>query len=223
MPKLFLYKARDANVVAILRRSKKRYEWQLIKWIIDEEKNDKFEMGQWLVGKMIHPRYSSISPDGKYFWYHYWEGAYGEDAVFSKLPNFTAEYYGRWNTYFQDCGFTEDGKGVMSLQDQFTKRRPTDLELVLRKDIHPNSFLPIGYLGLENYNYEFLNEEGKFEKDTELDSKLIDYNFDDLYEKHATFVDCKGRTITIKDGILYADGEVLLDTTNHKFIPVKPI
>ena len=69
MPKLFLYKARDANVVAILRRSKKRYEWQLIKWIIDEE-NDKFEMGQWLVGKMIHPRYSSISPDGKYFWYH---------------------------------------------------------------------------------------------------------------------------------------------------------
>lgn len=224
MVKLFLYKARDTNVVAILRRSKKRYEWQLIKWTIGEEK-DNFEMGQWLIGKMIHPRYSSISPDGNYFWYHYWEGGnYGEDAVFSKLPNFTADYYGRWNTYFQDCGFTEDGKGVISLENQYNKRRYTSLELVLRKDVHPDSILNSGYLGFRRseYNNEFLNAENKFETDDEVKSSTY-YDYDELYENHATFVDCKGRKITIKEGILYADEKVLLDTTEHKFEPVKPV
>ena len=108
MPKLFLYKAKDANIIAILRRGAKRKEWQLILWNIE---NDIFQEGQWLMNKMIHPRYCSISPNGKYFFYHYWNhGQYSEDAVYSKLPNFTAEYYGTWNTYYQDCSFTHDNK-----------------------------------------------------------------------------------------------------------------
>lgn len=220
MSKLFLYKAKNANIVAILRRSSnsKRMEWQLIKWNIE---TDTFEMGQWLKGKMIHPRYSSISPDGNYFFYHYWDGGqYSEDAVFSKLPNFTAEYYGIWNTYYSSCSFTEDSKGVISFQDQFKLRRETTLKLVLRNETNPENIILEGYIGARNHKNEFLDSDGKMNVDDTL--KNTYEKFDEYYEKHATFIDCKGRSITIKEGILYANSEVLLDTTNHKFECIKP-
>lgn len=220
MPKLFLYKAKNANIVAILRRSCKRMEWQLIKWHIE---TDTFEMGQWLKGKMIHPIYSSISPDGNYFFYHYWEDhGYSEDAVFSKLPNFTADYYGTWNTYYENCSFTEDGKGVVSFPSQFQKKRPTDLELVLRKDVDSLNIIKNGYIGTRNRDNEFLDSDGKMNTDDTL-PKLRDYKYNEYYEKHSSFVDFKGRVITIKDGILYADREILLDTSEHKFECVKPL
>lgn len=201
MPKLFLYKAKNTNIVAILRRDKQRKEWQLIRWDIEM---DNFQEGQWLINKMIHPRYSSISPDGKYFFYHYWNhGQYSQDAVFSKIPNFTAEYYGTWNTYYQDCTFTNDNKGVVSFEDQFIKRNvDTKLELVLRKDTNKDIIIPTGYVGLKN--------------DT-LAGKCNNY------EQHATFTDMKGRVITVKEGVLYANGIMLLDTTNNTFIAVDPV
>lgn len=218
MPKLFLYKAKNANIVAILRRSCKRSEWQLIKWNIE---TDTFEMGQWLKGKMIHPRYSAISPDGNYFFYHYWDRCqYSEDAVFSKLPNFTAEYYGKWNTYYSSCSFTEDSKGVISLPEQFQMRKETNLKLVLRNEADPEKIVSEGYIGKRNHKNEFLDSDGKMNLDDTL--KNTYEKFDEYYEKYATFIDCKGRSITIKEEILYANGEVLLDTTNHKFECIKP-
>lgn len=220
MPKLFLYKAKDANIVAILRRGKYRKEWQLIKWDID---SDTFQMGQWLKNKMVFPSYCSISPNGNYFFYHYWEGGhYSEDAVFSKLPNFTAEYYGKWNTYYYPCSFTRDGKGVHCLEEQFAQRRSTDLDLVIRKNVNPDDIVSSGYIGYRNSN-TFLNANGIMELDETLPRFCGDYKFNEYYEKHATFVDTRQRVITIKEGIIYANGEILLDTTNHKFECVNPI
>jgi hypothetical protein len=222
MVKLFMYKAKDANIVAILRRGKYRKEWQMIRWDID---NDTFQEGQWLMNKMIQPRYCSISPDGKYFFYHYWDrGQYSTDAVFSKIPNFTAEYYGEWNTYYNVCSFTNDNKGVVSLSDQFVKRNMnTMLELVLRKDIDKNDIIHIGYVGLRNHKNEFLKDNNMMEHDDSIDCPVYDYKFDEYYEKHATFTDVKGRIITINEGKLYADGNVILDTTNNSFVSVTPV
>ena len=206
MPKLFLYKAKDNNIIAILRRGIKRKEWQLILW---NTLDDTFREGQWLINKMIHPKYCSISPDGEYFFYHYWDRCkYSEDAVFSKLPNFTAEYYGTWNTYYPNCTFTDDNKGVIVYDDQFAKRRAdTELELVLRNNINVNNLSNPSYIGFRNGN-KFLNANGDMVEDNMLKES---------YEKHASFIDMKGRVITIKDGILYANSEILLDTTNNTF------
>jgi len=222
MPKLFMYKAKNADIVAILRRGDKRKTWQLIRWDIT---SDTFQEGQWLMNKMIHPRYSAISPDGKYFFYHYWEnGQYSDDAVFSKIPNFTAEYYGTWNTYYQDCSFTNDGKGVYSLEKQFVKRNNnTELELVLRNNVDKDDIVLTGYVGTRDYYSKFLTADGNMELDETLPKFSGDYKFDEYYEKHASFIDMKGRNITVKEGILYADGEILLDTTNNAFKPVEPI
>lgn len=227
MPKLFLYKAKDANIVAILRRGgKKRREWQLIKWDID---TDNFQMGQWL-NKMVFPMYSSISPDGKYFSYVY---DY-DQSVFSKLPNFTAEYYSRSSSLmWYDFNFSVDGRGIEKREGQYNKRnKDTELELVDYKEVNKEDYIPSGYIGARNpRNHKdwikgdvvFRNVNGENVLDESLGKDSVrDHKFDEYYEKYATFVDSKGRTITIKEGVLYADGEVLLDTTNHKFECVKP-
>lgn len=203
MPKLFLYKAQNADVIAILRRgNSNRKEWQLILW---NTANDTFQDGQWLMNKMIHPRYCSISPNGEYFSYHYWMGGrYSEDAGFSKLPNFTAEYYGTWNTYYTDFTFTHDNKGVVSLENQFGKRNPnTQLELVLRKNIDKSNIIECGYIGLKK------------------DNILVTEYSDET--NSLSFIDTKGRNIKVKDGIIYLNDMILLDTTNNKFVPVEPI
>ena len=216
MTKLFLYKAKDANIIAILRRGIKRKEWQLILW---NTLDDTFQEGQWLINKMIHPRYCSISPNGIYFFYHYWDrGQYSEDAVFSKLPNFTAEYYGTWNTYYQDCSFTNDNKGVVSLDYQFSKRNSnTMLELVLRKNTDKDNIIKCGYIaGVDDIKLDEFSEESK--------RVSRDASFFSGKEKNSlTFIDMKDRVIRVKNGILYADHSILLDTTNNTFIPVKPI
>lgn len=222
MPKLFLYKAKDANVVAILRRGeKKRREWQLIKWDID---TDNFNMGQWLT-KMVFPMYSSISPDGNYFSYVY---DYNE-AVFSKLPNFTAEYYsGNSSLMWYDFNFSTDGRAIEKYEGQYLKRNQnTQLELADAKEVDRTEWLPSGYIGARNprnSNNErlrgdtvFRNANGENVIDETLGKHAGNHKFDDYYEKYATFVDSRGRIITIKEGVLYADGEVLLDTTNNKF------
>ncbi len=109
--KLFLYKAAQANVVAILRRGPDRETWELIRWDLD---TDTFTEGQWLLKKQMNGKYAAISPCGRYFAYHY--NIYTKESsachgVISALPNFTALYFnedhfGNW----ESIRFTEKGE-----------------------------------------------------------------------------------------------------------------
>lgn len=113
--KLFLYKAANANMVAILRRGPDRETWELIRWDLD---TDTFTEGQWLLKKHLNGKYAAISPCGRFFAYHYDIYGYvkGEQnhtchGVVSALPNFTALYFneehkGNWEA----VRFTEDSE-----------------------------------------------------------------------------------------------------------------
>lgn len=88
VPKLFLYKARDAPIVAILRRGSSKNTWQLIRWDMD---TDMFNAGQWLTKAIMNGAYGAISPDGVHFAYHYSEiPDWKCHAVVSILPYFSA-------------------------------------------------------------------------------------------------------------------------------------
>jgi len=110
-PKLFLYKARDAPIVAILRRGSVKTDWQLIRW--NTETNE-FTEGQWLTKAVMNGAYCSISPDGRYFAYHYSslreENRWKSYAVVSEIPYFTASlitenHAGMWDA----IAFRNDG------------------------------------------------------------------------------------------------------------------
>jgi hypothetical protein len=110
-PKLFVYKARDAPVVVLLRRGEKRSLWEMILWNLD---TDTFTPGQWLTNATIMNGSScAISPDGTYFAYSYGtfkNKTYNCYGVISKVPYFTASLYtnkhpGAWNK----IGFDGDG------------------------------------------------------------------------------------------------------------------
>lgn len=115
MPKLFLYKAAEANIIAILRRGQNHETWELIRWDLD---TDTFTEGQWLLKKHMNGKYAAISPCGHFFAYHYDVYSYvkGEQnhachGVVSALPNFTALYFnenhmGNW----ESIRFTKTGK-----------------------------------------------------------------------------------------------------------------
>jgi len=188
-PKLFLHKARDASVVAILRRSEKT-NWELIKWDISA---DTFTEGQWLLGKTMNGRYPKLSPDGKLFSYHYdiyHKGDWRCEGAVSLLPNFTALYFcgdhcGNW----EEIGFGEDGALVFE-PTRLVKKGSVDLPI--RKYDKNLTLVPPSYIDFEAL-------EGN------------------------VWVDPRGRKISTKDGILYADGEVLYDTTAHEFESRKPI
>lgn len=117
LPKLFLYKAQNANTVVILRRGENRETWELIKWDLE---TDTFTEGQWLLKKYMNGKYCAISPCGNYFAYHYDVYGYvgGEQnhmchGIISKVPNFTALYFnemhhGNW----QSIEFTKKGEVV---------------------------------------------------------------------------------------------------------------
>lgn len=88
VPKLFLYKARDAPVVAILRRGSSKNTWQLIRWDMD---TDMFNAGQWLTKAIMNGGHCAISPDGVHYAYHYSEiPDWKCHAVVSILPYFSA-------------------------------------------------------------------------------------------------------------------------------------
>jgi hypothetical protein len=188
-PKLFLHKARDAPIVAILRRSDKT-NWELIKWDI---RTDTFTEGQWLLGKSMNGKYPLLSPDGQLFSYHYdiyHKGDWKCEGAVSLLPNFTALYFcgdhmGNW----EEIGFGEDGHLVFE-PTRLLKRG--DLELPIRK-----------------YDKNLPNMPR-----THIDFEELDGHY---------WLDPKGRKITTKDGILYADGKVLYDTTEHVFEARKPV
>jgi hypothetical protein len=91
-PKLFVYKAAEANVAVLLRRGSVRDTWEMIRWDLD---TDTFTEGQWLTKKRMNGKYCSLSPCGKYFAYDYevWTPTYQHHAVISQVPNFTALYF----------------------------------------------------------------------------------------------------------------------------------
>ena len=130
MTKLFLYKARDAPIVAILRRGAVKDIWELIQWNTD---TDTFTRGQWLTKAVMNGAYNSISPDGRHFAYFYssTRDAFKSYAVISKIPYFTASlitdhHAGCWDA----ISFDTDG-AVIHTQSSlgFTKKRPCDLPI----------------------------------------------------------------------------------------------
>ncbi len=131
-PKLFLYKARDAPVVAILRRGTVKSEWELIRW---NTETDEFTAGQWLTKVQMNGAYAAISPDGRYFAYHYRSLREEEGnacyAVVSEIPYFSASlitdnHAGVWD----GIAFTESG-AVMHTQARkgFTMKRACSLPI----------------------------------------------------------------------------------------------
>ena len=147
-PKLYLYKARDINIVAILRRGLQRDEWELIKWDLD---TDTFTEGQWLTHKQMNGKYCAISPNGKYFAYHYHEyygknASYSARAAISQLPNFTAIYYtDRFPGYWDSVGFNTDNS-VCVAPEKGWQLKTEDLDL---KTNPLQEFVPNGYIASE--------------------------------------------------------------------------
>ncbi len=113
-PKLFLFKARAAPVVAILRRDAYKHNWELIRWNLE---TDVFTCGQWLTKAVMNGKYCAISPNGKYFAYSYSsirkDAHWKSYAVVSELPYFSASLIRHGST----IGFRNDG---------FLKKRACD-------------------------------------------------------------------------------------------------
>ncbi len=186
--KLFLYKAAQANVVAILRSGPDRETWELIRWDLD---TDTFTEGQWLLKKYMKGNNAAISPCGRYFAYHYDVYGYVKGkqnwachGVVSALPNFTALYFnekhlGNW----EDIRFTQ--KGEIN-GPPMVKKGNVEIPFVH----HTTPVIPSGYVS--GYTAGFIAE--------------------------TNWTDPKGRVITTVDGKLLADGAVLYDTTDHVFI-----
>ena len=118
-PKLFLYKAAEANTVVLLRRGEKKDSWEMIRWDLE---TDTFTEGQWLLKKTINPAYCAISPCGRFFAYHYdiygfvkGEQNYQSHNVVSAVPTFTALYFdGAALGHWDQLGFTESGELISS-------------------------------------------------------------------------------------------------------------
>lgn len=143
-PKLFLYKARDAPIIVILRRGIKKTSWELIRWNLVD---DSFLEGQWLIGKYMNGKYCQLSPDGKYFSYHYdiyKHHSWVCHSVLSLVPNFTALYFcpehtGNWD----EIEFAENGSIVFS-PSRLEKKGNIDLPIVdFSKDI---AIVPSAYI-----------------------------------------------------------------------------
>lgn len=144
-PKLFLYKAAEANTAVILRRGDKRDSWEIIRWDLD---TDTFTEGQWLMKKQMNGKYAAISPCGRFFAYHYEISGFVKGvqdyqchSVVSSVPNFTALYFddktlGNWGI----LGFTEKGEIVSS--GQMVKKGSVELPFAERG----SSLAPSGYV-----------------------------------------------------------------------------
>lgn len=145
-PKLYLYKARDAPIVAILRRGLQRDEWELIKWDLD---TDTFTEGQWLTHKQMNGKYCAISPNGNYFSYiynEYTKNVYSTSGVISKLPNFTAIYYtDRFPGYWDTVGFNTDNSVWVS-PEQGWQLKTTDVDIQTGPE---KNYVDSGYISSE--------------------------------------------------------------------------
>lgn len=116
--KIYLYKARDKNVVAILRRGLRRQDWALIRWNLED---NTFQRGQWLMGKRMNPTHLCISPDGKFFGYSYsvyGRGGYECYGVVSRIPEFTSVAVGDdWPGAWDLVRFNMNGSLIERLYD----------------------------------------------------------------------------------------------------------
>ena len=151
MVKLFLFKARDAPIVVIVRQAKvNSYKnWELIRWDLQ---TDTFQTGQWLkCAHIIRPKYFSISPDGNHLAYCYTNFETNEHfeivshMIISKVPYFTATMYTKdhgvcgHGTYI---GFNTHGQPMCrSSVDTLEVRQPTTL-----KEAKWESNVPTGYI-----------------------------------------------------------------------------
>lgn len=220
MVKLHLYKARDANIVVILRGSKKT-EWEMIQWDLD---TDTFTEGQWLRNKHLDPKSAAISPNGKYFVYGY--DVYGKGwqsvGVASKVPYFTAEYFqadtgGR--IWFPYKHFDEDGRLVdTGTNAHMTLHVHEPFEIVERYQLrNPDT-------ALEKVNdftlVKLKNVSKKANQQYQIHNLIqcIDSGY-----THQSFTDPKGRVITADEGKIFANGVLLYDTTEHTFQNVEPL
>lgn len=187
MTKLFLYKARDTPIVAILRRDTIKTNWELIVW---NTETDTFVRGQWLTKAIMNGAYNSISPDGRYFGYFYssTREAYKSYAVVSEIPYFTASlitenHAGCWDA----LSFDTDGAVIHTQATKgFLKKRLCDLPISAH-----------------------FNESNRYTG----------------YVK--SFTDSRGRTITVSDTAILANGEMIYDTKRHAFqsvaCPIEPL
>lgn len=191
--KLFLHKASAAPIVVILRRdSTSKDNWEMIEWNLE---TDTFTEGQWLMSKHMNGAHGHLSPDGKYFAYHYElygysnanpEGGFGGSiGVVSAVPNFTAllcnpNHCGCW----QEIQFSPKGEVVFNPENLETRGEHTLKVIRWSKDL------------------------------------ILDAN---SYLETLPWTDPKGRLITVDEGKILADGTVLYDTTDHKFVARSPL
>jgi len=131
MTKLYLYQARDAPLIAILRRQSKTI-FELITW---NTETDTFTRGQWLKHVVMNPKYLSISPDGTHFAYFYSSlkihDKWSSHAVISKLPYFSATFHTKeHNGMWDQISFDIDGN-FMHTNSTLDKKAPSELNQVL--------------------------------------------------------------------------------------------
>jgi len=183
MPKLFVFRASDAPIALIVRRSNKGKDWQLIRWDVE---NDVFTEGQWLLNKKLWIDGCSLSSNGEFFYWIY--NTYGQEiethAGISCVPYFTAIMYGnkgmgRWDR----CRF-----------DRNTKK-------------------PINNQGLEFTNV------------TQIRIECIDTGTPDSTGliKDDSWMDGKGRKITIQEYKIFGNDELIYDATENQYknIPLR--
>lgn len=193
--KIFMYKARDADVVAILRRGPRRQDWHLMKWTFDLESADlstlRVSRGQWLMGKWMNPTHLCISPDGKFFGYNYsiyGKGGYECYGVVSRLPEFTAVAVGDdWPGAWDLVRFNADG----SLSERMYDHQSWRLKGVaedLKIEPRAGKLAPTGFIHPSD-----------------------------------SWVDPLGRRITVDGYQILADGVCILDTTDYVFEEVAPM
>jgi hypothetical protein len=108
-PRLFGIVARNAPVIALMRRGPSRWT-QLIRW---DTENDRFEEGQWVHARVM-PRRSDLSPDGKLL--IYFATSYRSDpatwTAISRVPHWTAINFWPW-------GDSWGGGGLFFSNSQF--------------------------------------------------------------------------------------------------------
>ena len=206
--KIYLYKARDADVVAILRRGLRRQDWHLMKWTFESidlstlrvsrgltDSADlstlRVSRGQWLMGKWMTPANLCISPDGKFFGYNYsiyGKGGYECYGVVSRLPEFTAVAVGDdWPGAWDLVRFNADG----SLSERMYDHQSWRLKGVaedLKIEPRAGKLAPTGFIHPSD-----------------------------------SWVDPLGRRITVDGYQILADGVCILDTTDYVFEEVAPV
>ena len=192
VPKLFLYKARDAPTVAILRRGTNKNTWELITWNMD---NDMFKRGQWLTRAIMNGAHCAISPDGVHFAYHYSEiPDWKCHAVVSVLPYFSASL----------------------ITDHHAGTNDADRMVGLGQSERLNYAIAFDRVG----NVAHTRAEHGFIKKRPCELRLKPYDETTKYTGYietGEFVDTRGRHITVAEGRILADGLTIYDTTDHRF------